>query len=126
MDISFRNQCKIMVLFPKFYTDLCFKKTVLNPLANGNIQVLSKANFIFKDFSRQSCIFKYFSSLCKPWPFSQLNKPPDTSVIKTRGPAALDRSPEEIMFGSVVKEEIFLFLTLVAMFFGKAEQFAHF
>ena len=29
-------------------------------------QVLFKANFIFKDFSRQSCIFKYFSSLCEP------------------------------------------------------------
>ena len=27
-----------------------------------------KANLIFKDFSRQSCIFKYFSSLCKPCP----------------------------------------------------------
>ena len=29
-------------------------------------QVLFKANFIFKDFLRQSCIFKYFSSLCEP------------------------------------------------------------
>ena len=29
-------------------------------------QVLFKANLIFKDFSRQSCIFKYFSSLCEP------------------------------------------------------------
>ena len=29
-------------------------------------QVLFKTNLIFKDFSRQSCIFKYFSSLCKP------------------------------------------------------------
>ena len=29
-------------------------------------QVLIKANFIFKDFSRQSCIFKYFSSLWEP------------------------------------------------------------
>ena len=28
--------------------------------------VLSKANLIFEDFSRQSCIFKYFSSLCDP------------------------------------------------------------
>ena len=51
-------------------------KTVLNPHANGKIQglfkalsvfhVLFKANYIFKDFSRQSCIFKYFSSLCEP------------------------------------------------------------
>ena len=32
-------------------------------------QVLFKANLIFKDFSRQSCIFKYFSSLCEPWPY---------------------------------------------------------
>ena len=30
-------------------------------------QVLFKANLIFKDFSRQSCILKYFSSLCEPW-----------------------------------------------------------
>ena len=29
-------------------------------------QVLFKINLIFKDFSRQSCIFKYFSSLCEP------------------------------------------------------------
>ena len=51
-------------------------KTALDPLANGKFkdfsshlsvfQVLFKVNFIFKDFSRQSCIFKYFSSLCKP------------------------------------------------------------
>ena len=29
-------------------------------------QVLFKVIFIIKDFSRQSCIFKYFSSLCEP------------------------------------------------------------
>ena len=29
-------------------------------------QVLFKANYIFKDISRQSCILKYFSSLCIP------------------------------------------------------------
>ena len=29
-------------------------------------QVLFKANLIFKDFSRQSCIFMYFSSLWEP------------------------------------------------------------
>ena len=29
-------------------------------------QVLFKANLIFKDSSRQACIFKYFSSLCEP------------------------------------------------------------
>ena len=28
-------------------------------------QVPFKANLIFKDFSRQSCLFKYFSSLCQ-------------------------------------------------------------
>ena len=32
-------------------------------------QVLFKANLIFKDFSRQSCIFKYFWSLCEPGPW---------------------------------------------------------
>ena len=30
-------------------------------------QVLIKANFIFKDFSRQSCKFEYFSSLNEPY-----------------------------------------------------------
>ena len=50
---------------PLFYTDLSRQKTVLNPLANGTIQELFKAfeciqvpfkaNFRFKDFSRQSC-----------------------------------------------------------------------
>ena len=44
--------------------------TVLNPPENGKIQglfnayecfqVLFKTNVIFKDFSRQSCIFKHF------------------------------------------------------------------
>ena len=48
-------------------------KTVLNPPVNGKIQGLFKAfecfqvpfkaNLIFKDFSTQSCIFKYFSRL---------------------------------------------------------------
>ena len=51
-------------------------KTLLNPPVNGKIQglfkafecfqVLSKANLVFKAFIRQSCIFKYFSSLCEP------------------------------------------------------------
>ena len=61
---------------PQFYTDLGLQ-IVLNPLVNGKIQgvfkafecfqVLFKANLIFKDFSRQSCLFKYFSSLCEPY-----------------------------------------------------------
>ena len=47
-------------------------KTMLNPPVNdfsrllSIFQVLFKANLIFKDFSRQTCIFKYFSSQCKP------------------------------------------------------------
>ena len=39
-------------------------KDFLRPLSV--FQVLFKANLIFKDFSRQSCIFKYFSSMCEP------------------------------------------------------------
>ena len=39
-------------------------KDLLRPLSV--FPVLFKANLIFKDFSRQSCIFKYFSSLCEP------------------------------------------------------------
>ena len=42
-------------------------KTILNSPVNGEIQELFKANLIFKVFSRQSSIFKYFSSLCEPW-----------------------------------------------------------
>ena len=59
---------------PQFFTDLGLQKH-LNPPVNGKIQGLFKAfkrfsstfqgNYIFKDFSRQSCIFKYFSSLCE-------------------------------------------------------------
>ena len=61
---------------PQFYTDLGLQKTLFNPPVNGKIQglsrplsvfqVLLKAYIIFKDFSRQSCTFKYFSSLCEP------------------------------------------------------------
>ena len=61
---------------PQFYTDLGLQKTVLNPLTNGKIQGLFKAtgcfsrtfkaNFIFTDFSRQSCIFKYFQACANP------------------------------------------------------------
>ena len=60
---------------PQFYADLGLQKQ-LNPPVNSKIQglfkvlecfqVLLKANLIFKDFSRHSCIFKYFSSLCEP------------------------------------------------------------
>ena len=62
---------------PQFYTDLGLKnsvesvESVLNPPVNGKIQglfkafecfqVLFKENLIFQDFSRQSCISKYFS-----------------------------------------------------------------
>ena len=35
-------------------------------------QVLFKANLIFKDFLRESCIFQYFSSLCEPWYINEL------------------------------------------------------
>ena len=44
-------------------------------------QVLFKANFIFKDFSRQSCIFKYFSSLCEPCVFSRISKDANLDFI---------------------------------------------
>ena len=54
----------------QFYTDVGLQKKLLNHVVNGKIQglsmpmnvfqVLFKSNLIFKDFSRQSCIFKYF------------------------------------------------------------------
>ena len=53
------------------------QKSVLNPPVKGKIQGFFKAfecfssafqdKFNFKDFSRQPCIFKYFSSLWEPW-----------------------------------------------------------
>ena len=60
---------------PQLYNGLGLQ-IALNPPVNGKIQglfktfecffqILFKANLIFKDFSRQSCIFKYFSSLCR-------------------------------------------------------------
>ena len=36
-------------------------------------QVLFKATLIFNDFSRQSCIFKYFSSLCETCDMTEEN-----------------------------------------------------
>ena len=33
----------------------------------SDFQVLFKADLIFKDFSRKSSKFKYFSSLCEPF-----------------------------------------------------------
>ena len=57
---------------PQFYAELGLQKNQMVKFKNFSrplrvFQVLFKANFIFKDFSRQSCIFKYFSSLCEPW-----------------------------------------------------------
>ena len=55
---------------PQFYTDSGLHKKVLNPLqivkfkdfsrSLSVFQVLFKANLVFKDFLRRSCIFKYF------------------------------------------------------------------
>ena len=56
-DLGLQNQCWILLQMVKF-------KVFSRPLSV--FQVLFKANFIFKDFSRQSCIFKYLSSLCEP------------------------------------------------------------
>ena len=61
---------------PQFYTDLGLQisgesscKWKIQGLfkAFECFPVLFNTNFIFKDFSRQSCISKYFSSLCEPW-----------------------------------------------------------
>ena len=59
-----------------------FQKSVLNPPVKGKIPGFFKAfegfsstfqgKFNFKDFSRQPCILKYFSSLCEPCEVSQL------------------------------------------------------
>ena len=56
----------------QFYIDLGLENTVemvkikdfSRPLSV--LQLLFKANLIFKYFSRHSCVFKYFSSPCKP------------------------------------------------------------
>ena len=46
-----------MVKFKDFSRPLSFCRLIFN----------SNLNLIFKDFLRQSCIFKYFSSLCELW-----------------------------------------------------------
>ena len=56
--LRLQRQCWILLYLLKF-------KDFSRPLSV--FHVLFKANLIFKDFSRQSCIFKYFSSLCEPW-----------------------------------------------------------
>ena len=48
-------------------------------------QVLFKANLIFKDFSRQSCIFKYLSSLCEPCCNNNENAPLDGNKTSFSG-----------------------------------------
>ena len=47
-------------------------------------QVFIKANLIFKDFSRQSCTFKYFSSLCDTQSWSECVKV-DVDVCNLEG-----------------------------------------
>ena len=60
----------------QFYTDLGLLSTVLSPKIVefkdfsrllSDFPVLFKADLIFKDFSRKSSKFKYFSSLCEPY-----------------------------------------------------------
>ena len=56
-DLSLQKHCWILLYMVKF-------KDFSRPWSV--FQILFKANLMFKDFSRQSCIFKYFSSLCEP------------------------------------------------------------
>ena len=57
-DLGLQKQCWILLQMVKF-------KDFSRPLSV--FQVLFKANFIFEDFSSQSCIFKNFSSMREPW-----------------------------------------------------------
>ena len=52
-DLGTYQQCKVLQKIEEF-------KDFSKPLSA--FQVYFKANLIFKDFSGQSCIFKYFSS----------------------------------------------------------------
>ena len=76
-----------------------FPKTLLNPPVNGKIhglfsrplsvfQVLFKVKSIFKDFSRQSYIFKYFSSLHEPCRINVLAQGHNTVTPVRLQPAA--------------------------------------
>ena len=59
-------------------------------------QVLFKSNLIFKDFSRQSCILKYFSNLWEPW----FNIPPTAKETGSHLKVSSDRLEEpEIELG---------------------------
>ena len=74
------------------YTDLGRQKIPLNPPVKGKIQGLFKAfecfsstfkkKKNFKDYSRQSCIFKSFSSLCEPCCIRPNEKIPMFRVIQ--------------------------------------------
>ena len=55
-DLALQNQCWILLQMVKF-------KDFSRPLSV--FQVLFKANFISKDFSRQSCIFKHVRTMLK-------------------------------------------------------------
>ena len=93
---------------PQFYTDLGLQKRVLNPLANGKIQGLSRplffnANFIFKDFSRQSCISKYFSSLCEPCTKSaDESQKKITSMKRIRAPLTMNTESRTVIIPLII------------------------
>ena len=69
--------------------------------------MLFKTNFIFKDFSRQSCIFKYFSSLCEPFLIetSALKMLKMASTVKPalKGHSQLDKTKILMTNGSLMK-----------------------
>ena len=72
--LALKNKHKIAV--PLFGAANVSSSTLLSPTVNSKIQgifmdlsyfpVLFKADLIFKDFTRQPCVVKYFSSLCEP------------------------------------------------------------
>ena len=61
-DLDLYHQCEFLQKIEEF-------KDISRPMCN--FQVLFKAYFIFKDFSRKLSKFKYFSSLWEPWDLPQ-------------------------------------------------------
>ena len=57
-DLDLYQQCEVLQKIEKF-------KDFTRPLSD--FPVLFKAELTFKDISRKSFKFKYFSSLCEPW-----------------------------------------------------------
>ena len=69
-------------------------------------QVPFNASLIFKDFSRQSCIFKYFSGLCEPCILLDLLNSLQKSNKMTGEVSHLIFTPQTCLINSIKHEHL--------------------